>query len=125
MAATLRMILAIATICLVPAISQAQIGQRVHRLFASSSNPTPTEIENHLRGYYAGNHNHGGYGYGGGAGYGFSGGARNTYNGGFFFPGYGNTYGLYPYGSGYNYSSPNFSPPPALVSPRLTVVEQE
>ena len=121
MAATIRWaILGALSLALLPATSDAQTGHSLgSRLRLFNSQPTPTEISNHLNGYYAGNHRHGGYGLGGGANYGYGGGAGSTYNGGFFFPGYGNTYGLYPYGSGYNYSSPNFAPPAALVYPAM------
>jgi len=119
MAAFLRWaILGTLGVCVLPAISNAQSGHAFgQRLRLFNSQPSPQEISNHLNGYYAGNHKHGGYGYGGGAGYGYAGGAGGSY-GGFFFPGYGNTYGLYPYGSGYNYSGPNFAPLP-VVTPRL------
>lgn len=112
MSASFRLIVCGIVVGLWPAAVHAQIGHRL-RL---KSQPTPTEISNHLRGYFAGNHNHGGYGYGGGAGYGFAGGGGPTYGGGFLFPGYGNTYGFYPYGNGYNFSAPNFAPPAALSS---------
>jgi hypothetical protein len=116
MAAPLRLtVIAIVGVCFLPSISFAQgIFGGGHRLFGGRP-ATPQQIENHLRGYYAGNHKHGGYGYGGGAGYGYAGGYGGSY-GGFFFPGYGNTYGLYPYGAGYNFSSPNFDPPPRITS---------
>lgn len=116
MTATLRLAaLTIAGVGLLPTLGLAQTGHGLgHRLFHSQ--PTPTQIANHLYGYYAGNHKHGGYGYGGGAGYGYSGGRGGTYNGGFFFPGYGNTYGFYPYGSGYNFSPPNYDPPAAFTA---------
>lgn len=113
--ATFRLaMLAIVGVSLLPSVSLAQIGLFGHRL---RTPPNPYQIADHLNGYYAGNHKHGGYGYGGGAGYGYGGGSGSTYGGGFFFPGYGNTYGLYPYGSGYNYSSPNYAPPAVLSRP--------
>jgi len=122
MATSLRIIvLGIIGACLLPSTSVAQgIFGGGHRLFGGRP-ATPQEIENHLRGYYAGNHKHGGYGYGGGAGYGYGGGYGSSY-GGFFFPGYGNTYGLYPYGPGYNFSSPDYAPPPRIISQPIVVL---
>lgn len=118
MATSLRLaVFAFAPALLLPSTSFAQVVHGGH-----GRPMTPTQVADHLRGYYAGNHMHGGYGYAGGAGYGYSGGwgtgwggYRPTYGGGFFFPGYGNTYGLYPYGAGYNFSPPNYAPPPALT----------
>src|SRR5262245_55996249 len=119
MTASLRLLmLGIVSIGLWPSTSFAQGLFSGHRLFRPA---TPQEIENHLRGYYAGNHKHGGYGYGGGAGYGYGGGYGSAY-GGFFFPGYGNTYGLYPYGPGYHFSSPNYAPPPRVISRPIVVL---
>jgi hypothetical protein len=122
MAASLRLfVLGLIGACLLPSTSSAQgIFGGGHRRFGGRT-ATPQEIENHLRGYNAGNHKHGGYGYGGGAGYGYAGGYGSGY-GGFFFPGYGNTYGLYPYGPGYNYSSPNYAPPPRMIARPIVVL---
>src|SRR4029079_625655 len=78
-------------VCLLPATRLAQGLHRIgQRLFGPTAPPSPSQIADHLRGYYAGNHHHGGYGYGGGAGYGYGGGYGKSYRG-VFFPRLGKT----------------------------------